>query len=88
MEQGRGAVDRYRHHTDGSGGAPRRRRGDGANPREVDDAVAALLIPEHVVDSAVIDLGERVVSVGHADRGHTDDDLIAVVAGAERTAVF
>ena len=60
----------------------------GANPREVDDAVAALRIPEHVVDSDLIDLGERVVSVSHPGRGHTDHDLIAVVAGAERTAVF
>ncbi|MGZ8746514.1 MAG: hypothetical protein ACXWZ2_05670 [Mycobacterium sp.] len=29
-----------------------------------------------------------MVSVSHAGRGHTDHDLIAVVTGAERTAVF
>ncbi len=56
----------------------------GANPREVDDAVAALRTPEHQVTSAVIDLGDRVVSVSHPGRGHTDHDLIAAVAGADR----
>ena len=60
----------------------------GANPREVDDAVAALRTPEHQVSSAVIDLGDRVVSVSHPGRGHTDHDLIAVVAGADRPVVF
>ena len=60
----------------------------GANPREVDDAVAALKTPEHAVSSAVIDLGDRVVSVSHPGRGHTDHDLIATVAGADRSVVF
>jgi glyoxylase-like metal-dependent hydrolase (beta-lactamase superfamily II) len=60
----------------------------GANPREVDDAVAVLTTPEHQVSSAVIDLGDRVVSVSHPGRGHTDHDLIAAVAGADRSVVF
>jgi glyoxylase-like metal-dependent hydrolase (beta-lactamase superfamily II) len=60
----------------------------GANPQEVDDAVAALRVPDHRVSSAVIDLGNRVVSVSHPGRGHTDHDLIAVVAGADRPVVF
>jgi len=60
----------------------------GANPREVDDAVAAIRAPDHPVNSSVIDLGDRVVSVSHPGRGHTDHDLIAIVEGAERTVVF
>ena len=60
----------------------------GADPREVDDAIAALRTPEHVVTSDVIDLGDRVVSISHPGRGHTDHDMIAVVEGAERTVVF
>ncbi len=60
----------------------------GANPREIDDAVAALRAPDRVGKAAVIDLGERVVAVSHPGRGHTDHDLIAVVAGADKTVVF
>lgn len=60
----------------------------GANPREVDDAVAALRPPQHPVNSDVIDLGERVVTICHPGRGHTDHDLVAVVGGADRTVVF
>jgi glyoxylase-like metal-dependent hydrolase (beta-lactamase superfamily II) len=60
----------------------------GANPREIDDAVAELRTPQHPTTSDVIDLGERVVSISHPGRGHTDHDLIAVVWGAERTVVF
>jgi glyoxylase-like metal-dependent hydrolase (beta-lactamase superfamily II) len=60
----------------------------GADPREVDEAVSALTTPQHQVSSAVIDLGDRVVSVSHPGRGHTDHDLIAVVEGAERCVVF
>ncbi|BBX02589.1 MBL fold metallo-hydrolase [Mycolicibacterium moriokaense] len=60
----------------------------GANPREVDNAIAALRAPDRVGDAAVIDLGERVVSVSHPGRGHTDHDLIAVVEGADKTVVF
>lgn len=60
----------------------------GADPQDVDDAVAALRRPQHEVLSEVIDLGDRVVSVRHPGRGHTDHDLIAVVQGAERTVVF
>lgn len=60
----------------------------GADPREVDDAIAALRTPEHVVTSNVIDLGDRMVSISHPGRGHTDHDMIAVVEGAERPVVF
>ena len=35
------------------------------------------------LSSAVNDLGDCTVSVSHPDRGHTDHDLIAVVAGLD-----
>ena len=60
----------------------------GADPHDVDEAVSELRRPEHEVQSDVIDLGDRVVSITHPGRGHTDHDLIAVVEGAERTVVF
>ncbi len=59
----------------------------GADASEVDRAIDALRMPEHQVFSAVIDLGDRTVSVRHPGRGHTDHDLIAVVPG-DRTVVF
>jgi glyoxylase-like metal-dependent hydrolase (beta-lactamase superfamily II) len=60
----------------------------GADPDAVAEAVAALRAPQHPVSSAAIDLGDRVVSVSHPGSGHTDHDLIAVVAGADRPVVF
>lgn len=60
----------------------------GADPHEVDEAVAALRPPQHQVRSAVIDLGDRLVSVSHPGGGHTDHDLIAVVEGAQRPVMF
>jgi glyoxylase-like metal-dependent hydrolase (beta-lactamase superfamily II) len=59
-----------------------------ADPHDVDEAVAALRRPDHVGYSDVIDLGDRVVFIGHWGRGHTDHDLIGVVEGAERTVMF
>ncbi len=60
----------------------------GADPHDVDEAIAALRPPQHRVSSAVIELGDREVVVSHPGRGHTDHDLIAVVTGADRTVVF
>ena len=60
----------------------------GADADEIDLAIAALPAPTHQVSSAVIDLGDRTVSVSHPGPGHTDHDLIGVVAGANRTVVF
>ena len=63
----------------------------GALPEEVDRAIAAARAPEHVVSSAAIDLGDRVVAVEHPGRGHTDHDLVVVVppsSPADRTVVF
>jgi glyoxylase-like metal-dependent hydrolase (beta-lactamase superfamily II) len=63
----------------------------GADAAEVDQAVAALRKPDHLVYDIDVDLGDRSVSIRHPGRGHTDTDLIAVVppAGAtDRTVVF
>jgi hypothetical protein len=61
---------------------------DGADAAEVDRAIAALCVPEHQVTSAIVDLGERTVSISHPGRGHTGHDLIAVVTGDDRPVVF
>ena len=37
---------------------------------------------------ALIDLGDRTVSISHPGRGHTVHDLIAVVTGSDRPVVF
>ena len=60
----------------------------GANSDEIDRAIAALRTPEHQVRDAVVDLGGRTVSISHPGRGHTDHDLIVVVADRTRTIVF
>jgi glyoxylase-like metal-dependent hydrolase (beta-lactamase superfamily II) len=59
-----------------------------AAAHEVDRAIAALRVPEHQVTSAVVDLGELLVSISHPGRGHTGHDLIAVVSGSDRPVVF
>src|SRR6185437_5532621 len=43
----------------------------GANEAEIYCAIAALQAPQHAVDDAVIDLGNRQVSVARPGRGHT-----------------
>jgi glyoxylase-like metal-dependent hydrolase (beta-lactamase superfamily II) len=60
----------------------------GADVGEVDRAIAAMRVPEHQVSSALVDLGERTVSISHPGRGHTGHDLVAVVAGSDRPVVF
>jgi glyoxylase-like metal-dependent hydrolase (beta-lactamase superfamily II) len=62
----------------------------GADPDEIDRAVAALRSPQHAVDNAVVDLGNRQVTITHLGRGHTDADLVVVVPGAagEPVVVF
>jgi len=54
----------------------------GANPDDLDRAIAAIRRPDHVIDNADIDLGDRVIRVEHPGRGHTDHDLIVVVPTA------
>lgn len=60
----------------------------GVDPEEVARTVAALRAPEHVVVAAEIDLGDRTAAVAHPGRGHTDHDLIVVVAARGPTVVF
>jgi glyoxylase-like metal-dependent hydrolase (beta-lactamase superfamily II) len=60
----------------------------GADAGEVDRAIAALRAPKQQVRAAVIDLGDRTVSISHPGRGHTDHDLIVVVTGSDRPVVF
>jgi glyoxylase-like metal-dependent hydrolase (beta-lactamase superfamily II) len=60
----------------------------GADAGEVGGVIAALRVPEHQVTSAVVDLGDRTVSISHPGRGHTSHDLIAVVTGSDRPVVF
>jgi glyoxylase-like metal-dependent hydrolase (beta-lactamase superfamily II) len=62
----------------------------GADADEIDRAIAALRPPQHAIENAVIDLGDRRVTIVHLGRGHTDADLVAVVPGddGERLVVF
>jgi glyoxylase-like metal-dependent hydrolase (beta-lactamase superfamily II) len=52
----------------------------GANPTEIDRAIAALRPPRHGIYDAVVDLGDRTVTIAHLGRGHTTSDLVVVVA--------
>jgi glyoxylase-like metal-dependent hydrolase (beta-lactamase superfamily II) len=62
----------------------------GANEDEIYCAIAALRPPQHSVDDAVIDLGNRQVVVERPGRGHTDADLVVLAQGVngERPVVF
>jgi glyoxylase-like metal-dependent hydrolase (beta-lactamase superfamily II) len=62
----------------------------GANEAEIYCAIAALRPPQHSVDDAVIDLGNREVVVARPGRGHTDADLVVLAPGVqgERAVVF
>lgn len=63
----------------------------GADEAGVDAAIAGLRAPDVVTTHALIDLGDRVVTIDHPGRGHTDHDLVVVVPGVqpdERTVVF
>jgi len=62
----------------------------GADVEEIDRAIAALRPPQHAIDSAVVDLGDRRVTLAHLGRGHTDADLVVMVPGndGERIVVF
>lgn len=50
----------------------------GADPVQVDRAIAALRPPRHVTREAVVDLGDRAVTITQPGRGHTTDDLVVV----------
>ncbi len=62
----------------------------GANEAEIFCAIAELRPPQHAVDDAVIDLGNRLVAIARPGRGHTDADLIVVAPGitGEPTVMF
>ncbi|KAA0096193.1 MBL fold metallo-hydrolase [Mycolicibacterium sp. P1-18] len=59
----------------------------GADPAELDLAIAAVRAPDHRVLDVDLDLGDRVVHVRHPGLGHTDHDLVVVVPGPP-TVVF
>ncbi len=63
----------------------------GADATEIEHAIAALRAPQNAVDdAAVIDLGNREVTIARLGSGHTDADLVVSVPGAigERTVIF
>lgn len=62
----------------------------GADAREIDRAIAVLRTPDHAVYDAVIDLGDRTVTIAYLGRGHTASDLIVMVPGDDdgRAVVF
>jgi glyoxylase-like metal-dependent hydrolase (beta-lactamase superfamily II) len=62
----------------------------GADAEEIDRAIAALRPPRHAIDHAVVDLGDRRVTIVHPGRGHTTSDLVVVVPGDDggRVVVF
>ena len=65
--------------------------GYGADPTELDRAIAAVRPPDQLLMHADVDLGDRVVYVRHPGPGHTDHDLIVVVpptTPTHRTVVF
>jgi glyoxylase-like metal-dependent hydrolase (beta-lactamase superfamily II) len=60
----------------------------GADADEVTSAIAALQVPRHRAGEAVLDLGGRSVTITHPGPGHTNHDLIVVVADAQPAVVF
>jgi glyoxylase-like metal-dependent hydrolase (beta-lactamase superfamily II) len=60
----------------------------GAEPQQVDRAIAALRPPTHQIFGAVIDLGDRAATVSHPGPGHTGHDLTVAVTDVDRPVVF
>ncbi|OBH56948.1 MBL fold metallo-hydrolase [Mycobacterium sp. E2479] len=63
----------------------------GADPAEVDAAIAALRPPRGGTYHDVVDLGGRAVTIAHLGRGHTASDLVVIAPGmeeGERIVVF
>lgn len=54
----------------------------GADAADIDQAIAAMSVPAHLVSDGDIDLGDRTVSICHPGRGHTTHDLIVTVPDA------
>ena len=59
----------------------------GADADEIDRAIAALRVPQHAVNHAVVDLGGRRVTITHLGHGHTRSDLVVVVPGDDDNPV-
>ncbi|KQH75327.1 MBL fold metallo-hydrolase [Mycobacterium gordonae] len=53
----------------------------GADAAAVDEAIAALRVPQYGISQQVIDLGGRSVTITHLGPGHTRSDLVVVVPG-------
>jgi glyoxylase-like metal-dependent hydrolase (beta-lactamase superfamily II) len=62
----------------------------GADAEEIDRAIAGLRPPQHGIEHAVIDLGDRRVTIEYLGGGHTTSDLVVVVPGVDggRVVVF
>lgn len=63
----------------------------GADAGKVDRAIAALRAPTRGIQDAVVDLGDRAVTILHLGPGHTRSDLVVLVPGLghrEPTVVF
>jgi glyoxylase-like metal-dependent hydrolase (beta-lactamase superfamily II) len=63
----------------------------GADAAEVEGAIAALRPPRRGIYAAVIDLGDRTVTVTYLGRGHTTSDLVVVAPATDdgdRVVVF
>jgi glyoxylase-like metal-dependent hydrolase (beta-lactamase superfamily II) len=62
----------------------------GVDPDEIDRAVAALRPPQQGVNDAIVELGNRSVTIAYLGGGHTRSDLVVVVAGGnvDPTVVF
>jgi glyoxylase-like metal-dependent hydrolase (beta-lactamase superfamily II) len=54
----------------------------GAEAAEIDAAIAALRPPQHRIHDAVVDLGDRSVTITHLGRGHTTADLVVLAPAA------
>jgi glyoxylase-like metal-dependent hydrolase (beta-lactamase superfamily II) len=57
----------------------------GATPADIDAVIAAVRVPQHLVQKVTIDLGDRTIDVEHPGVGHTDHDLIVRAAGRHKT---
>jgi glyoxylase-like metal-dependent hydrolase (beta-lactamase superfamily II) len=64
----------------------------GADPAEIDRAIAALRPPRHGIYDAAVDLGDRAVTIAYLGGGHTTSDLVVVAPamddGGGRVVVF
>lgn len=65
--------------------------GYGADAGAIDEAIAALRVPQRGTLREKVDLGDRTVTIAHLGAGHTRSDLVVVVPArepGEQTVVF